>query len=846
MPDMPYKGLMPYSEEDAPFFFGRELEREIITANLLASRLTLLYGACGVGKSSVLRAGVSHHLRQFAQQNLVERGTPESVVVVFSSWRDDPLAGLADRVHDSSAQALNNPTLEPMPPSRALAQTLQAWTERVDGDLLIILDQFEQYFLYHPWEDSKGTFAVEFPRAVNSPDLRCNFLISIREDSLAKLDRFKGRIPNLFDNYLRIEHLDREAARAAIEKPIKQYNDLRATDEPEISIEPKLVEAVLEQVETGQVVLGEAGRGVVRTDNNSISVEVRIEAPYLQLVMTRMWGEEIDVGSHVLRRETLKRLGGAEHIVRTHLDTALDALLPRKQDIAARVFHHLVTPSGTKIAHKAPDLAEYAKLSQAQLFPVLQELSSAKTRILRPVAGERYEIFHDVLAPAILDWRARFILAQERAKAKEKLAREKQATRLRWGVGGLVGILILVVLFISYAWWRAIEARIELVSSRLKDLDPTYEVPSEIALALTLSDMDFIVSKFQAKPTDSMGEEEEEEEALILLSLGELVEATYRLRLLKNSIEFVPGSLSPGRFQRISSHEHYRDGGDMGAYFQAMGTLGIQRATFFPTGFGPDNFGYLGNMEALLNLQESYAKKIIAFCTVDEGDADAPAIFKDCLEKGGCGLKLIGGHPDFYEPENPLDSPTMTQVFEIADRHHVPVVIHINMRKFPELQSQFEHILKSFPDVPFVAAHYCKDVPPFELCSHLLDTYSNLYTDTSMGGALDSYLADISTHRDNYRNFILRYQDRILWGADLIIDDSEAKTADFFRQRTSYDLYLLETGSEYDPAMVDTFQDIPRGTFALEDVQLFGLDLPEETLRKIYEDTPRRVLSLSE
>ena len=39
LPDSPYKGLMPYSEEDAPFFFGREAEREIISANLLAARV---------------------------------------------------------------------------------------------------------------------------------------------------------------------------------------------------------------------------------------------------------------------------------------------------------------------------------------------------------------------------------------------------------------------------------------------------------------------------------------------------------------------------------------------------------------------------------------------------------------------------------------------------------------------------------------------------------------------------------------------------------------------------------------------------------------------------------------
>ncbi len=63
MRECPYAGLMPFTEEQAAFFFGREAEREIITANLMASRLTLLYGPSGVGKSSVLNAGVAHHLR---------------------------------------------------------------------------------------------------------------------------------------------------------------------------------------------------------------------------------------------------------------------------------------------------------------------------------------------------------------------------------------------------------------------------------------------------------------------------------------------------------------------------------------------------------------------------------------------------------------------------------------------------------------------------------------------------------------------------------------------------------------------------------------------------------------
>lgn len=480
MVETPYKGLMPYSEEDAALFFGREREREIISANLMASRLTLLYGASGVGKSSVLRAGVVHHLRELAQRNLAERGRPEFAVVVFSSWREDPVAGLAYRVHESVAQALNGGALEPAERPRTLADTLDALTARLDGDLLIVLDQFEEYFLYHSQEDGEGTFAVEFPRAVNRRDLRANFLISTREDALAKLDRFKGRVSGLFENYLRIDHLDREAARAAIEKPVGQYNRWHDAGGKQVALEPALVDTVLEQLQTGRVSLGEAGRGAVRVRTAPARMQVRIETPYLQLVMTRLWQEELGAGSHTLRLETLSRLGGAEQIIRTHLDNVMSGLPVAEQKAAAAVFNFLVTPSGTKIAQDLPTLAGWTQLQETELGVLLEKLSQPETRIVRPVeppadrpTGLRFEIFHDVLAAAILDWRARFVQAQERAAAHQRIAEERQeaerriqeqkrraeeearaARRLRRMLVGLAAACVVAVVA-AVAAWRA-------------------------------------------------------------------------------------------------------------------------------------------------------------------------------------------------------------------------------------------------------------------------------------------------------------------------------------------------------------------------------------------------------
>jgi putative ribosome biogenesis GTPase RsgA len=69
VPESPYVGLDPYSAEDAPFFFGRERERQVIVANLRAARVTLLYGPSGVGKSSVLNAGVVPALDALADED---------------------------------------------------------------------------------------------------------------------------------------------------------------------------------------------------------------------------------------------------------------------------------------------------------------------------------------------------------------------------------------------------------------------------------------------------------------------------------------------------------------------------------------------------------------------------------------------------------------------------------------------------------------------------------------------------------------------------------------------------------------------------------------------------------
>jgi WD40 repeat protein len=429
-PPSPYKGLAAFedSDLDALLFFGRERESEVIAANLMAARITVLYGPSGVGKSSVLRAGVAHRLRQ-------EEGVQ---VVVFSTWTGDPVAALIEAAGGSGD---------------SLPDALEDAAANAGGDLYLILDQFEELFLYHP---RGGGFAEQLAEVLRAPGLRVNVLIGIREDALARLDALKAAIPNLLANRLRLDRLDRAAGKAAIVGPIRRYNALVEADEA-VDVEPALVDAVLDEVTAGRVELSVAGRGVAAGGGAD---EGRIEAPYLQLVLARLWEVESERGSRTLRQATLRELGGAERIVEDHLERAMAALSPREKGAAAAMYNFLVTPSGTKIAHGVHDLAGYAAVDEREAAEVLQRLSAE--RIVRASsengpATTRYEIFHDVLADAVLGWRSRF--EADRRVEEQRQAHERRHRRLLvFGTITLIGLAVMAGVAV-YAFAQRSNAR---------------------------------------------------------------------------------------------------------------------------------------------------------------------------------------------------------------------------------------------------------------------------------------------------------------------------------------------------------------------------------------------------
>jgi WD40 repeat protein len=441
VPESPYKGLASFedSELDALLFFGREREIAAVAANVLANRLTVLYGPSGVGKSSLLGAGVARRLRELS-------GAP---VVVHDAWADDPEARLIASVHAECGD---------LGATAGLVDTVAAAAQE-SGELHLLLDNFEEYILYHGLE---GPLSDTLPELLRRPGLRVNVLLALRDDALAELDEFAGRIPELFSNLLRLDRLDREAGRAAILGPLARYSELAGET---FTAEDALVEAMLDEAST------DAG----------------VEAPYLQLVLERLWEREREAGSRELRLSTFRAIGGARAVVREHVQGALDRLPLAEQEAAARVVRQLVTPSGRKVSHEPSDLAEYADVGDKELRQLLERLG--RERIVRGVNGmqgapTRYEIFHDVLGPPILAWQAEHQLRRERIRAR------RQRRRLWVVIAASLVALAIVAAIAAYALVQRSDARTqarhahggELAGRALADIPTNPQVSVQLAL----------------------------------------------------------------------------------------------------------------------------------------------------------------------------------------------------------------------------------------------------------------------------------------------------------------------------------------------------------------------------
>src|SRR5262249_12122509 len=289
----------------AAYFTGRERFALTLAGAVLRSRVTVMYGQSGCGKSSVLGAAFPQVLR--ATLHDAEEAASDAPLRLLNFKRWHP--GFETRLFRAAAAKLAAPK------DSSLASAVAGWAQDRKAPVILVLDQFEEFLLYHP-KPTETRFVQDLATVVADPDVEARVLISLREDSLASLDALRAVIPGVLSSPVQLRPLDRMAAEQAIRRPVAKWSEEKFGDSKAVVVEDPLVKALLDQVQQTDA----AGLGAEQSADSNRSL---MELPLLQLSLERLWEEEGKAEKPVLRAETLKQMGGAAGIAQRHLDQTL-------------------------------------------------------------------------------------------------------------------------------------------------------------------------------------------------------------------------------------------------------------------------------------------------------------------------------------------------------------------------------------------------------------------------------------------------------------------------------------------------------------------------------------------
>ena len=308
----PYRGLLHFREEDAPFFFGREAAVDKLTSAVQRQPFLAVVGGSGSGKSSVARAGLVPRLRS-------DRHTAWETVILVPT--DQPLKALAralvplleptmgevDRVAEATklAEHFRSGTI-------SLYDIVERILEKQSGTdrLLIVVDQFEELYTLTSDEEARRRFLDELLAASSRAGSKANVALTLRGDFVGRALAYRPLSDRLQDAQINLGPMTREELACAIRKPAEKI---------QLEFEPGLVRRILNDVgdEPGNL-------------------------PLLEFVLKVLWDKR---RGQVLLNETYDAIGGLQGAVATKADELFKGLSVAEQKILQRVFLRIVRPS---------------------------------------------------------------------------------------------------------------------------------------------------------------------------------------------------------------------------------------------------------------------------------------------------------------------------------------------------------------------------------------------------------------------------------------------------------------------------------------------------------------------
>lgn len=503
-----YPGVKPFSQEESRVFFGRSDDIEQLSRYLRLENLVVLHGKSGLGKTSMINAGMMPLLESGANEGKTAEDDIQyaPLPIRFKSYNPKAKRYLFDVFSENIPRKEN--FIDTLP-----VKTLNVWQvlksrQMADGGnakqgYLLILDQFEELFTYPEKEvddfgrqladlyneripsDIKKTMRREMVvneemklamekegmKEMVNAHVPVKILIAIRSDRFNLLDRFSDYLPELMMHSLILEPFSREQALEAIEGPASIEGDFAS---PQFSYSKLASKKILDFLTANDTKRVEGFQLQIICRNieekmlefldkpESIKEEDQFKFQIHEADGTDIRADVTDINadfSNILRRyydEQIARLGDA--------DTIRSARVLIEEELIAE---------GRRINL---DVASIKSLDAEQKKHVLQKLEA--TRIIRRVSnnqeGHSYEVSHDTLIEPILEAKAERVAEEDQEKKyrerqdaiEQRLETEKKAreerSRLREleiersrrrNLASFLGIVILLLLLLVKFWY---------------------------------------------------------------------------------------------------------------------------------------------------------------------------------------------------------------------------------------------------------------------------------------------------------------------------------------------------------------------------------------------------------
>ncbi len=360
----PFKFLDSYSEADKDIFFGRENETEELYAKVSQSKLLLVYGASGTGKSSVINCGLANkfddsdwlpiHIRRGGHivRSMYNQISKETVLNV-------ELPEETDRTNENLKTLIGSVFLDHFKP------------------IYLIFDQFEELFIFG-FEDEWKQFITTIKFLIET-DLDVHFIFVLRGEYLEFLSEFEQYIPDFFDNRVRIEKMTRMNALKSISEPAKLYS---------IDLEENFEENLIKKISPDKA---------------------QVELTFLQVFLDKIYKKALDQykngGRVSFKNDQIETIGQIGDVLAEFVDEQLFRMDDTKA--ALTVLKAFVSLQGTKTQMTADEVYQYTTdigypIDPSKIEKILIELINK--RILKEKdENNKYELRHDSLAQKIYE-----------------------------------------------------------------------------------------------------------------------------------------------------------------------------------------------------------------------------------------------------------------------------------------------------------------------------------------------------------------------------------------------------------------------------------------------------------